>query len=156
MSDKQHTIRQTATLSGVGLHTGATVKLQFCPAPSGTGIIFRRTDINPAIDIPADVDFVCDTARSTTLEKDGHRVSTVEHVLAAACGLQLDNLIIEIDGPEIPILDGSARMFTEALTAAGVIEQDADREYFELKTNVFYNDAARGVEIMAVPAEHLK
>jgi UDP-3-O-[3-hydroxymyristoyl] N-acetylglucosamine deacetylase/3-hydroxyacyl-[acyl-carrier-protein] dehydratase len=156
MSDKQHTISKTTTLSGVGLHTGANVNLQFCPAPASTGIIFRRTDVQPAADIPADVDFVCDTARSTTLEKDGHRVSTVEHVLAAACGLQLDNLIIEIDGPEIPILDGSARMFTEALTAAGVIEQDADREYFELKTNVFYNDAARGVEIMAVPAEHLK
>lgn len=156
MADKQKTIQQSVTLSGVGLHTGAQVDLTFHPAETGKGIIFKRTDLEGQPEVAADVDYVVETARGTTLQHNQARVATVEHALAAAAGLQIDNLLIELNGPEVPILDGSSRPFTEALLSAGIIEQAADREYFELKTNVFYNDPARGVEIMAVPADQYK
>lgn len=156
MADKQKTLQQPVQLNGVGLHTGAAVTITFLPAEPGKGIVFRRTDLPDAPEVPADVDYVAETARGTTLEKGAARVSTVEHALAAAAGLQLDNLVIELNGPEVPILDGSARPFCDALLQAGIVEQDAEREYFELKTNVYYSDPARGVELMAVPAPEYK
>lgn len=156
MADLQKTIKNLVQLSGVGLHTGAQVNLQFLPSQAGKGIIFRRVDLPGEPEVPADVDFVVETARGTTLEKEGVRVATVEHALAAASGLCIDNLIITIDGPEIPILDGSSKPFTEALISAGIQELDVPRDYYELKTNVFYTDPARGVEIMAVPADDYK
>lgn len=156
MADLQKTIKNPVQLSGVGLHTGAQVNLQFLPSQAGKGIIFRRVDLPGEPEVPADVDFVVETARGTTLEKEGVRVATVEHALAAASGLCIDNLIITIDGPEIPILDGSSKPFTEALISAGIQELDVPRDYYELKTNVFYTDPARGVEIMAVPADDYK
>ncbi len=156
MADLQKTIKQNASLSGVGLHTGANVNMLFLPAQAGKGIVFRRTDLPGEPDVPADVDYVVETARGTTLEKDGVRVATVEHALAAASGLGIDNLVIAIDGPEIPILDGSSKPFTEALIEAGITELEAERDYYELKTNVFYTDPARGVEIMAVPSDSYK
>lgn len=156
MADLQKTIENPVQLSGVGLHTGAQVNLQFLPSQAGKGIIFRRVDLPGEPEVPADVDFVVETARGTTLEKEGVRVATVEHALAAASGLCIDNLIITIDGPEIPILDGSSKPFTEALISAGIQELDVPRDYYELKTNVFYTDPARGVEIMAVPADDYK
>jgi UDP-3-O-acyl-N-acetylglucosamine deacetylase len=103
-----------------------------------------------------DVDLVTDTSRGTTLSLNGASVSTVEHALAAAAGLQIDNLLIEINGPEVPILDGSARFFIESLEQAGIVELEADRIYYELKTNVFYNDPSRNVEIIAVPSDTFK
>jgi UDP-3-O-[3-hydroxymyristoyl] N-acetylglucosamine deacetylase/3-hydroxyacyl-[acyl-carrier-protein] dehydratase len=156
MADKQKTIKSSVTLSGVGLHTGAKVDITFLPAEAGKGIIFRRSDLEGQPEVPADVDYVVETARGTTLQHNEAKVATVEHALAAAAGLSIDNLVIEINGPEVPILDGSAKPFLDALQSAGVVELEANREYFELKTNVFYNDPARGVEIMAVPADKYK
>jgi len=156
MADKQQTIRSKASLTGVGLHSGETVTVTFCPAPINHGIIFKRTDLEEQPLIPADVDLVSDTARGTTLSLNGVKVSTVEHALAAAGGLQIDNLLIEVSGVEIPILDGSAQFFLKAIKDAGIEVQDADREYYELKTNVFYNDPSRNVEIIAVPSEDYK
>lgn len=156
MADKQKTIQSPVTLSGVGLHTGAKVDITFHPAEAGKGIIFRRSDLEGQPEVPADVDYVVETARGTTLQHNEAKVATVEHALAAAAGLSIDNLLIEINGPEVPILDGSAKPFLDALQKAGVVELEANREYFELKTNVFYNDPARGVEIMAVPADKYK
>ncbi|MEX1189387.1 MAG: bifunctional UDP-3-O-[3-hydroxymyristoyl] N-acetylglucosamine deacetylase/3-hydroxyacyl-ACP dehydratase [Bacteroidia bacterium] len=153
MSDKQHTIAESRSLKGVGLHTGLQVELTFKPADENTGIRFKRVDIDSHPEIPADVDYVSDTSRGTTLTKDGVHIATVEHALAAAAGLKIDNLIIEVNGPEVPILDGSAAYFIEALKDAGIKEQDAEREYYELKTNVFYNDPSRNVEIIAVPSD---
>ena len=156
MADKQKTIKSPVTLSGVGLHTGAHVNITFHPADAGKGITFRRSDIEGHPEVPADVDYVVETSRGTTLQHHAAKVATVEHALAAAAGLAIDNLLIELDGPEVPILDGSAKPFSDALIQAGIAELDADRDYFELKTNVFYNDPARGVEIMAVPADSYK
>lgn len=156
MADKQQTIRSRASLTGVGLHSGETVTVTFCPAPINHGIIFKRTDLEDQPLIPADVDLVSDTARGTTLSLNGVKISTVEHALAAAGGLQIDNLLIEVSGVEIPILDGSAQFFLKAIKDAGIEVQDADREYYELKTNVFYNDPSRNVEIIAVPSEDYK
>jgi UDP-3-O-[3-hydroxymyristoyl] N-acetylglucosamine deacetylase/3-hydroxyacyl-[acyl-carrier-protein] dehydratase len=156
MADKQQTIRSRASLTGVGLHSGETVTVTFCPAPINHGIIFKRTDLEGQPLIPADVDLVSDTARGTTLSLNGVKISTVEHALAAAGGLQIDNLLIEVSGVEIPILDGSAQFFLKAIKDAGIEVQDADREYYELKTNVFYNDPSRNVEIIAVPSEDYK
>jgi UDP-3-O-[3-hydroxymyristoyl] N-acetylglucosamine deacetylase/3-hydroxyacyl-[acyl-carrier-protein] dehydratase len=156
MAEKQKTIKSSVTLSGVGLHTGAHVNITFHPADAGKGIIFRRSDIEGQPEVPADVDYVVETARGTTLQHHAAKVATVEHALAAAAGLSIDNLLIELDGPEVPILDGSAKPFSDAMIQAGIVELDADRDYFELKTNVFYNDPARGVEIMAVPADSYK
>ncbi len=154
--EKQQTIATAVQLHGVGLHSGVSVTLTFLPAEVNKGIVFRRSDLDGSPEIPADVDFVVETARGTTLCKGEARISTVEHALAAAGGLQIDNLIIDVNGPEIPIMDGSARYFTEALQSAGIIEQEAEREYFELKTNVFYNDSSRGVELIAVPADNFR
>ncbi len=156
MADKQQTIRSRASLTGVGLHSGETVTVTFCPAPINHGIIFKRTDLEGQPLIPADVDLVSDTARGTTLSLNGVKISTVEHALAAAGGLQIDNLLIEVSGVEIPILDGSAQFFLKAIKEAGIEVQEADREYYELKTNVFYNDPSRNVEIIAVPSEDYK
>jgi UDP-3-O-[3-hydroxymyristoyl] N-acetylglucosamine deacetylase / 3-hydroxyacyl-[acyl-carrier-protein] dehydratase len=156
MADKQQTIRSRASLTGVGLHSGETVTVTFCPAPINHGIIFKRTDLEGQPLIPADVDLVSDTARGTTLSLNGVKISTVEHALAAAGGLQIDNLLIEVSGVEIPILDGSAQFFLKAIKDAGIEVQEADREYYELKTNVFYNDPSRNVEIIAVPSEDYK
>ncbi len=154
--ENQRTINNRISLVGVGLHTGQEVTLTFCPAPENSGIRFIRVDLEGRPEIPADVDYVTDTARGTTLSLNGVKVATVEHALAAAAGLQIDNLIIELDGPEVPILDGSALFFIKALKEAGFVDQDAERVYFELKTNVFYTDPARNVEIIAVPSDSFK
>lgn len=153
MPEKQHSIQREVKISGVGLHTGAQVELGFLPAPANHGIRFRRIDLENSPEIPADVDYVSETERGTTLTKDGVSVATVEHALAAAAGLQIDNLIITLNGPEVPILDGSSRFFIDALLEAGIVEQDEERVYFELKSNIHYTDPARGVEIIAVPAD---
>ena len=115
MSDKQKTIKQPVKVSGVGLHTGNEVTLTFKPAPDNYGIKFKRIDLNNEILVDADVDNVVDTSRGTALEQDGVRIDTVEHVLAALSGLEIDNVLIEMNQSETPILDGSARFYTEAL-----------------------------------------
>lgn len=151
LKQKQHTIKKPVKLSGVGLHTGLPVNIEFKPATIGYGIKFQRIDLDNKPIIEADVDNVCDTSRSTTLEQNGGRVHTVEHVLAALSGLQIDNCLIEIDNAETPIMDGSSIAFVEALLRAGLEEQNADREFYEIKETITYEDPDRNIEIAILP-----
>ena len=147
----QRTIAASFELKGQGLHTGAEVHLVFKPAPVGHGIKFQRVDLADRPVIPADVNRVVSTDRSTTLGTKEAKVSTVEHLLSAISGLQIDNLLVEIDGVEIPILDGSAAPFLEPLQRVGTQEQDAPREYFTVEEPITYRDEDNGVEIVALP-----
>lgn len=153
MSDKQRTIKQAVSLTGVGLHTGKPVTLTFNPAPENHWYKFQRVDLPEQPIIDADVDLVVDTSRGTTLEKNGARVYTTEHVLAALVGLGIDNCLIQVSGPEMPIMDGSSWKFIEALEAAEIVEQNADRDYFVLSDNLTYEDPVKKVEMLAVPQE---
>jgi UDP-3-O-[3-hydroxymyristoyl] N-acetylglucosamine deacetylase/3-hydroxyacyl-[acyl-carrier-protein] dehydratase len=132
MSQKQQTISEEATLEGVGLHTGETAHLRFVPAETNTGIRFRRTDLDGGVEIPAQLQHVISVDRGTSLANGEAKMHTVEHLLAAVVARQIDNLIIEVDGPEIPILDGSFQPFFEALHNKQLREQDADAQYVEL------------------------
>lgn len=157
MSDCQHTLSKPAELTGIGLHTGASVTCRFLPAEPNTGIRFKRTDVEGQPEIPADVDLVTDTNRGTTLSKQGVSVHTVEHVMAALAGLGIDNTVVELNGPEIPIMDGSAWPFVEVLQKAGIVaQQDAPREYFVLPENIFVEDNDKKVEIIGIPDDHFR
>jgi UDP-3-O-[3-hydroxymyristoyl] N-acetylglucosamine deacetylase/3-hydroxyacyl-[acyl-carrier-protein] dehydratase len=152
----QRTIRKEVSLSGVGLHTGEPVTLTFKPAPVNTGRVFSRVDLEGAPQIEALVDYVTETARGTTIEKGAARVQTVEHVMAAVAGLEIDNLLIEVNHAETPIMDGSSRFFIEALKEAGIQEQSAEREYLELQAPVFFEDTEHKIEMVALPYPRFK
>ena len=152
----QQTIKNKTSLNGVGLHTGETVTVTFCPAEPNHGIKFQRVDLNKKPIIPADCDLVTTVERGTTLEKDGASVSTVEHLLAAVVGLQIDNLLIEVTGIEIPIMDGSSLEFLKKLKEAGIQEQEEERYIFELKETLKYYDKEKDVEMLAMPASDYK
>ena len=151
MAEKQRTLKSAVKLIGVGLHTGEKVTLEICPAPDNHGYKFQRTDLEGEPIIKADVDLVVATDRGTTLEYKGARVYTTEHVLAALVGCQVDNALIRLDGPEVPIMDGSALPFVHAFEATGYEEQEAERIYFELTENVPWEDIDKGIEFLAVP-----
>jgi UDP-3-O-[3-hydroxymyristoyl] N-acetylglucosamine deacetylase/3-hydroxyacyl-[acyl-carrier-protein] dehydratase len=151
MHHKQHTIKEPVTLSGTGLHTGQNCTLSFRPAPANHGIKFKRIDLEGQPVIDALVDYVVDVSRGTTLEQNGARIGTIEHVLAALVGLQIDNVLIEVDAPEAPIMDGSAKLFVDVLQRAGLEEQSAVREFLEVDEGIFYREADRNVEIAALP-----
>jgi UDP-3-O-[3-hydroxymyristoyl] N-acetylglucosamine deacetylase / 3-hydroxyacyl-[acyl-carrier-protein] dehydratase len=154
MSVNQRTIKQPVTVSGVGLHTGETVNLTFHPASENHGYVFRRTDLEGQPMVPALVDHVVDTSRGTTLALNGAKVHTVEHTLAALAGLEIDNVLIDLDGPEPPIMDGSAYAFTQALQNAGILEQQAVREYFVIDEPVHHLEPDRSVEIVGLPSRN--
>lgn len=156
MSDNQKTIKNPVSLSGVGLHTGKEVTLTFRPAPVNHGIKFFRVDMEGHPVIEALVENVVDTARGTSLAQNGARVQTVEHVLAAVAGQQIDNLIIEVNQAETPIMDGSSKFFIEALERCGIQEQPALREYLELHTPVFYEEPEYKIEMVAMPYPRFK
>lgn len=151
MEKFQTTIKQSFTMSGVGLHTGQPVNLTFVPAPENHGFVFQRIDIENKPTIKADCDLVVDTSRGTTLEQNGARVSTVEHVLAALTGLEIDNVLLQLDGPEMPIMDGSSIEFVNKLKEVGIEVQKAEKEYFEITENIYYRDIANEVEMVAMP-----
>jgi len=153
MNVKQHTIKFPVTVSGVGLHTGREVNMTFRPAPENHGYKFQRVDLPGSPLIDADVDNVTDTSRGTTLSQNDASVSTVEHVLAALMGCEVDNVLIELDGPETPIMDGSSIVFVESIEKAGRKEQKADREYYTLPQNVHYAEPDRKVEMVAMPQD---
>jgi UDP-3-O-[3-hydroxymyristoyl] N-acetylglucosamine deacetylase/3-hydroxyacyl-[acyl-carrier-protein] dehydratase len=153
MSKKQKTIQKEVCLSGVGLHTGNTVKMTIKPAPVNHGFAFSRVDLEGAPTIEARAEYVTNTQRGTNLEKNGVQIQTSEHVLAAAVGLDIDNLLIEIDASEPPIMDGSSKFFVAALEEAGILEQDADIEEYIVKEVISYKDEASGSEIILMPAE---
>ncbi|MFN0176525.1 MAG: bifunctional UDP-3-O-[3-hydroxymyristoyl] N-acetylglucosamine deacetylase/3-hydroxyacyl-ACP dehydratase, partial [Saprospiraceae bacterium] len=153
MNLKQSTIKKTVSISGVGLHTGLQVTLTFCPAAENHGYKFQRIDLENQPIIEADVDYVTDLSRGTTLEKKGAKVCTVEHVLAALVGLQIDNVLIQLDAAETPIADGSSAPFVDLLLSAGIQEQEAEREYFVIPQNIQYAEPDRGVEMIAMPVD---
>ena len=150
--DKQHTLSGPASISGTGLHTGILVDLTLKPANPGFGFQFKRVDLPGQPTIKADCDLVTDVSRGTTLEKDGVKVSTVEHVLAALVGMGVDNCLIEISGPEMPIIDGSSEPFVEIIEAAGVVEQDAAKVWYSIDENLFHYDDEKRVEMVAMPS----
>ena len=152
----QHTIRKSVELEGVGLHTGEPVKIVFIPAPADHGIRFQRVDLPGKPVIKADLGMVMSTNRGTTLSYEGAAVSTVEHVLSSLHGMEIDNVLLEINGPEVPIMDGSARMFVQALEAAGREAQDAEREILEVTEPVSYSDPDTGTELLALPADYFQ
>lgn len=148
----QHTLKGEITLSGIGLHTGAYVNMTLKPATPGHGIKFQRIDLPGQPIVKADVDYVVETTRSTTLEHNGARVSTVEHIMAALAGTGVDNVLVELDGGEIPIMDGSAYAFIEAIENIGLQNQDAKKVYYTIDTNISYYDEKKKVEMVAMPA----
>ena len=151
MKNFQQTIIKNSTISGVGLHTGIVTNVTFKPAKVDHGIVFQRIDLKNRPKIKADVDNVTDVSRGTTLEENNAKISTIEHLLAAIAGLEIDNILIEVDGPELPIMDGSSIQFIESLEKAGIKEQNAYKTYFEIKENIFYNDKKNNVEIAIYP-----
>ncbi len=152
----QQTIKQEATLTGVGLHTGQNVTVTFLPAPVNHGIKFQRIDLPEKPIINADCDLVTTVQRGTTLEKGNCMVATVEHLMSSLIGLQIDNCLVQVNGIEIPIMDGSARYFVEALEKAGIQEQSEERDIFELRQNIHYVDKESGVEYLAMPSNRYK
>jgi UDP-3-O-[3-hydroxymyristoyl] N-acetylglucosamine deacetylase/3-hydroxyacyl-[acyl-carrier-protein] dehydratase len=150
--DKQHTLEKSATISGTGLHTGIQVTMNLKPANPGFGYQFQRVDLAGTLPIKADCDLVTDTSRGTTLEQGTVKVSTVEHILAALVGMGVDNCLIELDGPEVPIMDGSSQPFVDIIEDAGVLEQDAAKVWYTIDTNLSYYDAEKRVEMTALPA----
>jgi UDP-3-O-[3-hydroxymyristoyl] N-acetylglucosamine deacetylase / 3-hydroxyacyl-[acyl-carrier-protein] dehydratase len=153
MKTNQQTIKGPVTVSGVGLHTGVTANMTFLPAKPNHGIKFQRVDMEGQPIVEADVDYVVDTSRGTTIEKNGARINTVEHTLAAFVGLEIDNVLIQLDGPEPPIMDGSSIKFIEAIEKVGIEEQNAQRNFFEIPESIIYKDKARDVEIAALPLD---
>ena len=153
MSKKQKTIKKEISLSGVGLHTGNTVTMTLKPAPINHGFAFSRIDLEGSPIIGAKAEYVVNTQRGTNLEKNGVQIQTSEHVLAAAVGLDIDNLLIEINASEPPIMDGSSKFFVEALEKAGIEEQDADIEEYVVKEIISYRDDVTGSEIILMPSD---
>ncbi|MCO5238573.1 MAG: bifunctional UDP-3-O-[3-hydroxymyristoyl] N-acetylglucosamine deacetylase/3-hydroxyacyl-ACP dehydratase [Chitinophagaceae bacterium] len=154
--DKQHTLKSAVSISGTGLHTGIKVDMILNPANAGFGIQFQRIDVAGQPVIKADCDLVTDTSRGTTLEDKGVKVSTVEHILAALAGMGVDNCLIEINGPEIPIIDGSSAPFVEIIEEAGVLEQEAAKLWYTIDSNITYYDEEKRVEMVAMPAIEYK
>ena len=145
---KQRTIKASVAFKGKGLHTGVETNLVFNPAPENTGYVFVRTDLEGSPTIKALAENVTDTSRGTTIESKGAIVNTVEHALAAVYGLEIDNVFIEIDGIEVPILSGNAEAFVEGLTNVGFEEQNAERKYFKIKNNITHVDTEKNVEYL--------
>ncbi|WMW78775.1 bifunctional UDP-3-O-[3-hydroxymyristoyl] N-acetylglucosamine deacetylase/3-hydroxyacyl-ACP dehydratase [Flavobacterium sp. 20NA77.7] len=150
---KQTTIGKEISLTGVGLHTGQEVTMSFKPAPINNGITFVRMDLEGQPVIEADATYVVNTQRGTNLEKLGVMIQTPEHVLAAVIGCDIDNIIIELNASELPIMDGSSKYFVEAIEKVGIVEQDAPRKVYVVKDVISYTDEATGSEITVIPSE---
>ncbi|CAC9976040.1 3-hydroxyacyl-[acyl-carrier-protein] dehydratase /UDP-3-O-[3-hydroxymyristoyl] N-acetylglucosamine deacetylase [Flavobacterium sp. CF108] len=150
---KQKTIKNEISLKGVGLHTGKEVTMTFKPAPINNGFTFVRVDLQGQPVIEADANYVVNTQRGTNLEKLGVKIQTPEHVLAAVVGCDLDNIIIELDASELPIMDGSSKYFVEAIEKAGIEEQDASRNVYVVKEVISFTDEATGSEILVMPSD---
>jgi UDP-3-O-[3-hydroxymyristoyl] N-acetylglucosamine deacetylase / 3-hydroxyacyl-[acyl-carrier-protein] dehydratase len=142
-AQNQQTLKGSVTLQGVGLHTGKKVTMTMRPANPGFGIRFQRIDLPEKPVVKADADLVVDTSRGTTIEYNGARISTIEHTLAALVGMDVDNVLIELDGPEVPILDGSAIQFIEAIESVGIQEQEAKRIVYTIDSNIHYYDPVK-------------
>ena len=150
---KQRTIKSSISLNGIGLHTGEKVNVTLDPAPENHGIKFQRVDLEGEPKVDADVNYVTNTNRSTTLERGEAKVVTVEHLLSACAGMQVDNLLVKIDGPEMPILDGSSKYYVEAFQKTGYEEQNAEVEFFEIRETLSYKDPDTGSELVALESD---
>ena len=151
---KQHTILKPVSLKGVGIHTGQEVNLTFKPAKENQGYVFCRVDLPEKPLIEANINFVINTDRGTNLDKNGIKIRTSEHVLAALVGMGIDNILIELDAPEPPIMDGSSKYFVEALKKAGLKKQDVNREEYVVKEPISYYDEDSGSDITVIPSEN--
>ena len=151
MSQMQKTIRESVSIKGKGLHTGYEVNITFCPAPENHGYKFQRVDLEGKPIISADADNVVETSRGTVLEENGVRIHTVEHMLSALVGLEIDNLLIEMSGPEAPILDGSSIKYVEAIKSVGIVEQNAERNFYVIKHRTVFRDEENNIELVAYP-----
>ena len=149
----QKTLAKEVRLNGIGLHSGKEIQLDLKPAPENIGFVFRRMDLDPVEEIPALTNFVSKTDRSTTLVKGEQEIQTTEHLLAALVGCAINNCYIELNGSELPIMDGSSKMFVEAIEKVGVEEQDALQEVFVVTKIIHHIDESSGSEIMLIPAE---
>jgi UDP-3-O-[3-hydroxymyristoyl] N-acetylglucosamine deacetylase/3-hydroxyacyl-[acyl-carrier-protein] dehydratase len=154
MTEAQKTIHQSISVKGNGLHTGQTGTLTFHPAPVDHGIKFRRVDLESKPIIEANIDFVVSTARGTTLGKDNVLIYTIEHVLAALTGLGIDNVLIDVDVEEIPIMDGSSRLFINALKEAGIKEMDADKDYLVITETIVHEIPSKKIKMIIEPADY--
>lgn len=153
MAHMQRTLARPFSIHGRGLHTGVDVTMTFLPAPENHGFKFRRTDLPGQPIIEADADLVVDTSRGTLLEKNGARIGTIEHSLAALVGMGLDNVLIDVNNEEAPIIDGSARVFVEGIEQAGIVSQKEERHYLEIKEKIVFRDEKTGSELIALPDE---
>ena len=156
MRENQRTIKTPVSVTGIGLHTGEKVSLTFKPAPENHGYKFKRIDLDGQPIINADVDNVVDTSRGTTLMQNGAKVHTTEHVLASLVGLQIDNVLMELNGSELPIMDGSSIAFIDILGTAGISEQKAERDYFIVTENLTFEDTEKQIEMLAVPQDEFR
>lgn len=156
MSCKQKTLRKPIEFSGRGLHTSANVTMKISPAEADKGIVFRRIDVGEGVEIPALSDYVTDTSRGTTIEKNGVKISTIEHIMSSLWSMGVDNAIIEINGPEVPIMDGSACEYAPAIEEAGLLELDAERVYLTVPQKVSFTIPEKNVEITIYPDENFE
>jgi UDP-3-O-[3-hydroxymyristoyl] N-acetylglucosamine deacetylase / 3-hydroxyacyl-[acyl-carrier-protein] dehydratase len=153
MLKQQRTIRNTASISGIGLHTGNSSTITFKPAPVNSGIIFKRIDLENSPEILADIDHVVDISRGTTIGQNGVIIHTVEHVLAAIAGLEIDNILVELNANEPPVCDGSAMPFAQLLKQAEFVEQDYPKDYLIIEQTMTYSEPKRGIDIVVVPSD---
>ncbi|MBQ5710363.1 MAG: bifunctional UDP-3-O-[Alistipes sp.] len=151
MAIKQRTLAADIAFQGKGLHTGLQVSMRVCPAEDNTGIVFRRVDLEGCPEVPALCEYVTDTSRGTTIEKGAAKVSTIEHIMSALWTLDVDNAIVEINAPETPIMDGSAREYAERIAEVGTVEQSAERKYYEVTEKQVYTLPEKGVAIVIYP-----
>ena len=156
MHRKQRTIRNAKSCKGVGLHTGVDSTITFHPAPENYGIRFVRSDIKNSPEIMADIDHVVDISRGTTIEENDVRIHTVEHALAAVTGLRIDNILIELNSKETPVMDGSAKDFVNALLNAGIVTQESERKVLEITRAVNYTDYYRDIDIHVIPSDRFR
>lgn len=156
MKEYKHTIQRAVSYTGIGLHTGEISTIRFKPAGKDEGIVFIRVDMPGNPEIPADIDHVVDISRGTTIGLNGAQVGTIEHVLSAIKGLRIDNIRIEIDGPEAPVADGSAIVFLNLLRQAGLVQQDSERVFFELDAPISFSAPEENVDVVIVPSNELK
>ena len=156
MFQKQRTVRNSKSCNGIGLHTGVESTITFHPAPEDYGIRFMRSDIKNSPEIKADIDHVVDISRGTTIEEKNVRIHTVEHALAAVTGLQIDNVLIELNSKEPPVMDGSAKDFVDALLDAGPIFQNKKRKVLVIDRAVNYTDYYRDIDIHVIPSDRFR
>lgn len=154
MAERQHTIAKSVSISGTGLHTGQVGTLTFHPALPNSGIKFRRIDVEGCPIVEARVENVVDTSRGTTIAKDNVKVYTIEHIMAALRGLNVDNVLIDIDCEEPPILDGSSKSVISVLKESGVVEQDADRKFLKINKKIVYTHPKVGCKLIVEPADN--